>query len=141
MAIAIGSLSSSANASSYVDECSAMLSQEWHDAIGKHPIDPSKHIPIVLVFVPQSLPESSTRDAVRGLEKAFPSFEEAPGSGIMLGCCSWPIFGSISYEDLAKLTAANFVPLCEVGISSVQLRMEYRDRLEAGGAPYFWIAY
>jgi hypothetical protein len=141
MAIAVGSLSNSANASPYVDQCSAMLSQKWHDAIEKHPIDPSKHIPIVLVFVPQSLPESSTRDALHGLAKAFPSFKEAPGSGIMLGCCSWPIFGSISYEDLAELTAANFVPLCAVGVSSVQVRMEYRDKSAAGGAPYFWIAY
>jgi hypothetical protein len=141
MAVAAGALSSGASASSYVDECSAMLSQKWHDAIENHPIDPAKHIPIVLVFVPQSLPEKSSTDALRGLAKAFPSFKEAPGSRIMLGCCSWPIFGSISYEDLAKLTAANFVPLCAVGVSSVQVRMEYRDKSEAGGAPYFWIAY
>ena len=143
LAIAIGSLSSGAGASPYIDQCSATLSREWHEAIAKHPIDPSKHTPVVLVFVPTTLPENSSRDALRGLAKAFPSFKEAADSGVLLGCCSYPIFGSISYGDLAKLTAAKFVPLCAVGVTSVQVRLEYRDKLEAGigAAPYFWISY
>jgi hypothetical protein len=143
LAIAIGCLSNGANASPYIEQCSAVLSQQWHDAIAKHPIDPSKHVPVVVVYVPRTLPENSVRDALRGLATAFPSFKEAPGSGILIGCCSFPISGSISFEDLAKLSATNFAPLCAVGVASVQVRMEDRDTFGAGigAAPYFWISY
>lgn len=84
---------------------------------------------------------------MRDLTRSFPSFKETSGSGILTGCCSFSIFGSISFDDLAKLSSANFVPLCKAGDHArstlVQVRIEYREQYERGigAAPYFWISY
>ncbi len=99
-----------------------------------------------MIDVPLKGPPSQYQDAIRELTHAFPSFKEGPGSGILLGCCAFPVFGSISFDDLARLRSTDFVALCDIGYrslsTSVQVRMEYRSQYEAGvgAAPYFWIS-
>ena len=136
-----------ADASSEVDACRPALSAQWRDAIVTHPLEPSKHIPIVLINVPRVGPPTQYQEAIRDLMHAFPSFKESADSGILIGCCGFPVFGSISFDDLAKLSAARFAPLCDAGRRSlstmVQVRMEYRATYEqgVGAAPYFWISH
>jgi hypothetical protein len=136
-----------ADAAPDVDACRDAMTAQWREATAVHPIDSSRHIPVVLINVPTNGPPSRYRDAIRDLKHAFLSFKESPGSGILTGCCAVPVFGSISFDELTKLSTARFAPLCEVGDRSfstfVQVRMEFREPYERGigAAPYFWISY
>ena len=141
----LGSQSLSASDSAHVDRCSDALSAQWRTAIAGHAVDASKHVPVLQIMVPQSATKTLYDDVIRDLSRAFPSFRLNPGSGIMMGCCSWPIYGAISFDDLARLSAANFTPLCEIGkaATNVGVRIEYREPYEAGVGTdaYFRISY
>ncbi len=82
--------------------------------------------------------------AVAALKREFPSFRPGSLSGILLGCCAVPIYGSISPEDLGKLVDQKFKPLCGIGgrftSTSVGLRAEYREAYERdeGTDAYFF---
>ena len=132
-------------ASSIVEDCGAALSAQWKGAEAAHPIDPAKHVPVITLI---NVPEIRYQDAVRDLTHEFRTFKESPGSGIVAGaCCGFPLYGSISFDELVNLPKKGFIPLCEVGLRSgakmVQVRMEYREPYEKGGgaAPYFWISH
>jgi hypothetical protein len=134
-----------AGGSSYVAKCSAFLTETWRQEEAVHPIDRSAHIPVVLIDVPlHGLPGRYDRP-IAALKETFPSFEEGPASGILTGCCAMPTWGSISFEDLNKLSEAAFVPLCALARRSrstvAMVRMEYRVPYAKGeeGDPYFYI--
>jgi hypothetical protein len=118
-----------ARGSAYVADCSASLTDRWRQAEASHPIDRSVHIPIVLINVPLGSQRRYER-ASTALTRAFPSFREAIASRILLGCCAMPVWGSISFDDLDRLSAANFVPLCAVarrnGSTAASVRIDPR---------------
>jgi hypothetical protein len=139
-------VSASARAS-YLSDCSASLTEQWRDEVATHPTDPSKHTVVVSIDIPVGEPEIHYRQAIDRLKRAFPSFEEGFGSGILVGCCAVPVWGSVSLHDLTQLSDARFESLCDVGrrsqSTSVGLRVEYREIYERheGAAPYFFVSW
>jgi hypothetical protein len=122
-----------------VEDCSAFLSGHWRDEIAAHPINPAKHVLIIGIDTPLHDPRDRTRrQATTALKQAFPSFQESPDSGILLGCCALPLFGSISFGEMATLSNQRFAPLCVIGrrarSTAVGLRAEYRAPYERGEA-------
>jgi hypothetical protein len=127
--------------------CSVAMTARWRNATAAHPIDPLKHVPVVLLNVPRTGPQTRYQEAIAALTRTFRSFKEGAGSGVLTGCCALPVFGSISFDDLSRLSSTKFAPLCGVGRRNlstvVQVRMEYREQYEqgVGAAPYFWISF
>jgi hypothetical protein len=122
-------------AGKFTAPCSEFLSRTWPAYLATHPLDPAKHVVVVSVDDPTSRANYKRyARAIAALKREFPSFREATTSGLLLGCCAVPIYGSISAEDLHKLVAAKFRPLCEIGrhfsSEGVGIRAEYRDLYE-----------
>jgi hypothetical protein len=118
----------------YVGDCGASLAEQWRDKAAARPVSPLKHTIVISIDIPVGGPQKHYPQAIDRLKRAFPSFEEGVGSGILLGCCAIPVWGSVSFDELARLSKEQFVPLCEVGrrsrSTSVGLRVEYRDEYE-----------
>jgi hypothetical protein len=135
---------------SYVTDCSEALASKWREQIATHPLDLSKHVIVLSIDSPirrtQQSQERDYRRAITNLKRAFPSFQESPTSGILLGCCAIPARGSVSPQDFKRLRQARFVPLCEVAdrskSQSASVRAEYRSTYEknpGGSEAYFFV--
>lgn len=139
-----GSTPAFARGSRYVTDCSAHLVDHWRQDVAAHPVDLARHIPVLSINVPIPGAKLRYRGAIAALKQAFPTFEEGQASGILAGCCAIPVWGSVSPEELTKLSEAQFVPLCMVARRSrstaAGVRMEFRETYlrGEGGEAYFF---
>jgi hypothetical protein len=130
--------------SGYIQRCSRFLSDHWRRDTAVHAVDSSLHLPVVLINVPVHGRNERYPKAIGTLKAAFPSFEEARGSGILLGCCAIPVWGAISFEDLTRLKDTRFAALCAAARRSrstaASVRIEFRATYDTDGAtdPYFF---
>ena len=132
---------------SHDSECSASLTSQWRDQVAAHPVDPSRNVFVLSIDTPlRSTDEAGAENyerTIARLKQAFPSFEEGWGSGFLTGCCAMPVWGSISPDELARLSNARFAPLCAIArrsrSSSAGIRVEYREAYERrqGADAYF----